>query len=80
MVHVIDSLSLCDCCLLKVANDDTSGHDFYCGDEPAPLSALDVEPGASIVPGDDRDEFSRRRCDGCGSTLAGARTDCPVLS
>jgi hypothetical protein len=31
------------------------------------------------VPGDDGDDFATGRCDGCGSTLAGARHEVYAL-
>lgn len=65
---------VCSCCLLAAANDDTSGHDDFCGDEPAPLSALSDYAGTLHAEGEEGDRgFSWRSCEGCGSQLGGDR-------
>lgn len=74
--------SLCDCCLLKLANNDTSGCDFHgCHQDREPLWNLTyfLADGEDLVPGGDEDEFSTATCDGCLDESAGRRTLCPVL-
>lgn len=79
---------LCDCCLIAAVNNDTSGHDYYCENDPTPLSAL---PDGHEVIGDnapnayeDEDieaithEFYKYGCDGCGMYSAGRRTECVI--
>ena len=35
--------------------------------------------GGTIVPGDEENEFDTRRCECCGSNLAGYRARCAVI-
>lgn len=66
--NVLDH-AVCACCLVALANADTSGHDFACGeDAPEPLRLL----GGDLVPDGEELGFSWSDCDGCGA-LAGDR-------
>jgi hypothetical protein len=60
-----DDLSVCDDCVQMIANGD--------GEEALALKIAKRWPDMHLVVGDDRDEFSNRRCDGCGSNPGGSR-------
>lgn len=56
----------CSCCTLATANADDSGCRFYCGDEHADrLAEFGVEPGETVVVGDEVGTAAFR-CVGCG--------------
>lgn len=65
-------IEICACCLMALANADTSGHDFSCEGAPEPL-ALWVESSNSLVLGGEEEGFSWSACEGCGSHLGGDR-------
>lgn len=62
-------LSACADCVHLIANDEATE------EHRTAFAAWQDEygDGAALVLGDDEDEFSRHRCDGCGTTLAGYR-------
>ena len=64
----VSDLAVCGCCLVALANGDTSGHEFACGDSPEPLCLL----GGDLVPDGEELGFSWSACEGCGA-LAGDR-------
>jgi len=87
MVDIIDdNFLICTDCLMLIANGDDSGLDYHYGrgaaDRLAEIEAGIAAAGGNIVPGEfDRDEeFSTRDCDCCGSSLAGSRHHCVVLT
>jgi hypothetical protein len=67
-------LDICTDCLMLVANDDTTALDDLEADRLR-NNVADRWPSSRwlIVPGDDYGAFSRKPCDGCGSTLGGDR-------
>lgn len=83
------TLWVCQCCMLDHANGECCPDDAHGGDGVAPWSAIDfarfgvamglaTEEHADGCDADeececDRASFSRSRCDGCGSFLAGER-------
>jgi hypothetical protein len=73
-------LSVCTDCLMLIANDDTTALDDAEA-EQLRRSVADRWPSAEwyLVPGDEYHEFSRRWCDGCGTTLAGARNEAQAV-
>ena len=79
MATVIDDdVWCCVDCLMLVANDDASGMD----DE----TEAKCRAGINAIDGylvcndnDDDEEFSRRSCDVCGSTLEGSRHHLAIL-
>lgn len=76
---VTHDLWLCSCCIVKLANDDTSGCEFSgCHDDVKPMSLLADEP--NVVPGSAERDFSSVRCDGCGTDLAGYRHEAHILA
>lgn len=68
---VDDTIRLCSCCGLKLANDDTSGCMGVTCEHPHGVMGACID--RDIVLSDGEDDFSTARCDGCGSTLAGSR-------
>lgn len=75
-----DDVRLCACCALKAANDDTSGCSDVSDPREHPLGVMGADFGGHVVVGDESDDFSQARCDGCGSELAGERFHAVVLS
>ncbi len=83
MQVVQDNLWLCEDCLFAAVNDDYSGLDYYYNPEDAEKRMQEIKAGLAELPylapnfdsetGDGIDEFSSRRCDCCGSNLAGGR-------
>lgn len=69
------ALAVCTDCILLIANHEASG------EHRAKFARWQDEygDGAQLVPGDDGDDFATGRCDGCGSTLAGARHEVYAL-
>lgn len=101
MKTILYTARVCVCCLMKLANDDTSGCDDSRIDGSEHPHGLMADIDGHAVPGlpmaehfagcgirDDREcdyecetnDFSRSRCDGCGSELAGTRHAVTVLS
>ena len=89
MAHVSFEGVCCSDCVQPVANGDFSSLDYYYSGEEADrmmqritegMEELCEEHGGSLHIGDLVDEFSRERCDICGSTLAGSRHGIVVLS
>ena len=89
MAKVIeDHFMACDDCTPVLANGDYTHLDYHYSD-PAECDAVikAINEGMEAAKGDialgdsERDdEFSRSRCDCCGTRLAGSRTHCVVLS
>jgi hypothetical protein len=92
---IFDSLQVCSCCLVWIANNDDSGCRDQCGesgpDNPEhphhpgtfPGLGLELDPSAVPVPsgaGDEPSTFSDTDCASCGSRLAGDRSPVAVLS
>lgn len=83
----VRNVALCDCCVSKLVNDDTSSCNYHgCTHEPmqalyATLKSWQTVIVTSTEDGQDvRVPFSTRPCDGCGDTLAGERTYANVYS
>jgi hypothetical protein len=82
-----DDYQVCDDCTPVLANGDYTHLDYYY-DEPVASAVMERinqgmdEAGGYIALGDsDKDiDFTRRRCDCCGSTLHGRRTHFVVLN
>lgn len=81
MVSIVFEGYACIDCAVVIANDDDSGvsdsvrEEWERGMENVALYEL-----GNIVVGDEYNEFSTRRCDSCGTHLAGARQSIAVLS
>jgi hypothetical protein len=89
-------LTLCDCCLIVLANDDHSGCDEPAGTDthPEPVASFPAEnltPADTVAPccspDDDQDtghrsasSFYASTCDGCGTRLAGTRHHAVVIT
>jgi len=86
---VQDNLWLCDDCLFAAVNDDYSGLDMHYSPEEAETRMQEIQAGLKelgwLTPdfdsetGEGIDDFSSRRCDCCGSNLAGERHRFTVL-
>lgn len=65
-------ISICQCCLLVLANGE-------CCDEhdgPEPMNKL---AGYWVAPGDGEGGFSWTECEGCGQTLGGDRYEATII-
>ena len=89
MAHVSFEGVCCADCVQPVANGDFSSLYYYYGDDEGDTKAFQIEcgmeelceeHGGSLHIGDLVDEFSRERCDVCGTTLAGSRHGIVVLA
>lgn len=88
MVDIVDDdFMVCTDCLMAIANDDYSGLDYHYSEAEATERMAEIQAGMAAAGGNiccgeaDRDEeFSSRDCDCCGSSLAGSRHHCVVLS
>jgi hypothetical protein len=79
MKVIIENLRLCQDCTLAAVNDDYSGLDYYLNEAESLERQKEIVAGLEslglgLVCGDDTDEFSTRKCDCCGTRLAGERT------
>lgn len=79
-ITVVAEYAVCGCCLIALANADTSGHDYYCGDEPEPMSLHFGDTYSRMVADGEELGFSWYGCDGCGSRLGGDRYKVVMLS
>src|SRR5208282_5813182 len=89
MEVVQDNLWLCEDCLFAAVNDDYSGLDMHYSPEEAETRMQEIQAGLKelgwLTPdfdsetGEGIDDFSSRRCDCCGSNLAGERHRFTVL-
>jgi hypothetical protein len=80
---VQDNLWLCEDCLMAAVNDDYSGLDYSYNPAEAEQRMEEIQDGLRklgwVTPdfdaetGEGIDDFSSRRCDCCGSNLAGER-------
>lgn len=81
----LDTIQVCEDCLMAIANGDYTGLDYWYPEAEAEERHREIDAGiasfspATLHPGDDHDEFSRRPCECCGSDLAGARHEVIVL-
>ena len=67
MVHIVNEIEVCDCCALVVANADSSGCEFNCGDGHVDrLAQFGLEAGENVVIDMDRKVSGMIRCAGCG--------------
>lgn len=87
-VH-IDNLAFCEDCTQAAVNDDYTGLDYHYNEQEAEQRQADIEAGLSRLSllgavcydsTQERDEFSSRPCDCCGSRLAGGRDYFLILS
>lgn len=89
MKVVQDDLWLCDDCTMWAVNGDDSSIDYSHNGEAAEARRKEVHEGvAALGPhlvndsgenGEGEEEFSRRDCDACGTSLAGRRNRFAVL-
>ena len=89
MAHVSFEGVCCADCVHPVANGDFSSLDYYYQQEESDrrykrivqgMEELCEEHGGSLHIGDPVSEFSRERCDICGTTLGGSRHGIVVLA
>lgn len=75
----IDNLAFCEDCTIIAVNGDYTGLDYHYSEEDAAKRKQEIDAGlaalGAVYYDDSResDEFSARRCDCCGSALAGRR-------
>ena len=85
-----DDLWLCGDCLQAAVNDDYTGLDYYYNPAESELKEKAIRDGLAALggnlvidsdgeTGDGCDEFSRKACDCCGTTLAGHRERFAIL-
>lgn len=79
MKVIIENLRLCQDCTQAAVNDDYSGLDYYLNEQDSLERQKEIVAGlkslgSGLVCRDDIDEFSSRKCDCCGTRLAGERT------
>ena len=85
-----DDYWVCADCLPVIANGDYTHLDCYyvsedqsgeisLEDKVAAIDSGMESVGGTIVPGDEENEFDTRRCECCGSNLAGYRARCAVI-
>lgn len=86
MKTIIENLALCADCTLAAVNDDYTGLDYHYTPEESEqrmheiqLGLVKLGPGLCYDGSKEDDEFSTRRCDCCGSHLAGSRSFFCVL-
>ena len=81
----IDNLAFCEDCTIIAVNGDYTGLDYHYSEEDAAKRKQEIDDGLDtlgwVYYDDSRepDEFSARRCDCCGSALAGRRDYFVVL-
>ena len=76
----IENLAFCTDCTMVAVNGDYTGLDYHYSVDEAEKRAQEINDGLAALGGHicyddnrDSDEFSTRRCDCCGSNLAGKR-------
>ena len=93
-MHIIDTLMVCQDCIMEIANGDLTGLDYHLDHDEATARAIEIRSAIAsfyphhLVPGGtdedgeeiEDDEFSARDCDCCGSWLAGSRHPVTLLS
>jgi phosphoribosylaminoimidazole (AIR) synthetase len=87
MAEIInDEYMVCADCIVVIATGDYTALDYCYQADESEKRMKEINSGLSQAGGyvlggeSDRDEeFSRRPCDCCGSSLHGARTHCVVL-
>ena len=87
MLVKIDNLAFCADCTMVAVNGDYTGLDYHYSADEAEKREQEINAGLAALGGHvcydsskDSDEFSTRRCDCCGSALAGRRDYFIVLS
>lgn len=86
----LESVVVCDDCVIYLANGDLSGLDYHYGEDEAEERQKEITTGEAeliafakqdykitqvlLAVTDDVDCFSRRPCGCCGTRLAGQRT------
>ena len=89
MAHVSFEGVCCADCVQPVAYGDFSSLYYHHGDDEGDTKAFQIEcgmeqlceeHGGSLHIGEPVSEFSRERCDICGTTLAGSRHGIVILS
>ena len=79
MMVIIDNLAFCEDCTLAAVNGDYTGLDYHYSEEDAAKRKQEIDNGLAVLgavyhdSSRKSDEFSARRCDCCGSRLAGSR-------
>lgn len=72
--YVTTTLPVCDCCIIALANADTSGCEFHCADDHVDrLCEFGLEPGEEVVPGEETSP-ELVRCAGCGDDTMSSHT------
>lgn len=81
----LDTIWVCEDCLMGTAYGDYSGLDYQYSADEASTRMAEITAGiasfrpATLHPGDGSDEFSYRTCECCGSHLAGTRHEVIVF-
>lgn len=82
----IENLAFCTYCTMVAVNGDYTGLDYHYSADEAEKRAQEIDAGLAALGGHvcydgskDLDEFSARRCDCCGTHLAGRRDYFVVL-
>ena len=79
MLVKIDTLAFCADCTMVAVNGDYTGLDYHYSEEDAEKRKQEIDNGLAVLGAvyydDNResDEFSTRKCDCCGTHLAGRR-------
>ena len=80
MKVIIENLAFCPDCTMVAVNGDYTGLDYHYSAYEAEMREQEINAGLNALGGcvyyddsKDSDEFSTRRCDCCGSNLAGQR-------
>ena len=79
MLVKIDNLAFCEDCTMVAVNGDYTGLDYHYSEEDAEKRKQEIDTGLAALgavyydSSRESDEFSTRRCDCCGSRLAGSR-------
>lgn len=72
--YVTTTLPVCDCCIIALANADTSGCEYMHGTEHADsLCEFGLDPGEEVVPGEETSP-ELVRCAGCGDDTVSRHT------
>ena len=81
----IENLAFCEDCTMVAANDDYTSLDYHYSEEGAAKRKQEIDNGLAVLgavyydSSRESDEFSTRKCDCCGSALAGRRDYFVVL-
>ena len=76
---IIENLAFCEECTMVAVNGDYTGLDYHYSAEESEKRAQEIDNGLAVLgavyydSSRESDEFSTRRCDCCGSNLAGKR-------